>query len=141
MIKLKDIIESVTSIIVANNGVVLSDEVDEGFDRPAYFVNLFPVSIAKDGLWEENVTATVTIDYVPKIETIEECVRVSDILCDVFSGKLAVCDRKLDIGDVAIISESNILTFSFELDFWRETNNNLPEFENMENLKIREDVE
>jgi len=140
MIQFKDIIESVTSIINTNDGNVIAGEVDESFPRPAYFVNVFPVSIIKDGQFDENVTATVTINYVPDVETVEECVRVADILSGVFNGKLEVNDRMLDIGNVAISLEAYVLEFSFELDFWRETSAILPEYENMQDLNLREDV-
>jgi len=140
MIQFKDIVKSITSVIEANNGHVTAGEIEEGFERPTYFVNIFPVSINKDNQWQENVNATVTIDYAPKDETVEELVRVSDNLCNIFSGKLEVCDRKLDIGDVEISTESNVLVFSFDLDFWRETSNDLPNYENMEKLNLREDV-
>lgn len=140
MIQLKDIIKSVTQVIEANEGNVIAGEIEESFERPAYFVNCFPVNITKDNQFEENVNATVTIDYVPKIQTVEECVRIADILSGVFNGKLEVGDRKLDIGNVAISLEVYVLEFSFELDFWRETSIYLPEYENMENLNLREDV-
>ena len=140
MIQLKDIIKSVSQVIEANDGNVIAGEIEESFERPAYFVNCFPVNIIKDNQFEENVNATITIDYVPKIQTVEECVRIADILSNIFNGKLEVDDRKLDIGDVAMNLDNNILTFSFDLDFWRETSANLPEYENMENLKLREDV-
>ena len=138
--KFKDLLIALTDVIKENGGEVLSSETDEGFNRPAYFVSILPVSIEKNGQWYEKVTANCQIRYCPKVETDEECVRVADLLCGVFSEDLHIEGRTLTVGDLVFDIDGYTLTMEFPVEFMRNSSKALEELPYMENIILREEI-
>ena len=52
---------------------VVASEVVEGYKKPAVFVNCSPASIELLNRDVEEVTDTIEIKYIPKIETVSHC--------------------------------------------------------------------
>lgn len=86
MIALKDIKTMVADVLTENGFNVVASEVQEGFAKPAVFVDVFPssVELLTCGGRTEQVTDSVEIKYISASETMEDCVAVSERLKKLF---------------------------------------------------------
>ena len=56
MITIKDIQTAVSKLLTKNKYSVIASEVKEGFQKPACFIDVFPVSVATENKFYELVT-------------------------------------------------------------------------------------
>ena len=74
MITIKDIQTAVSGILQKNGYNVVASEVQEGFEKPACFIEVLPVSVTLENRFTEIVTNSVEITYHPAIETREDLI-------------------------------------------------------------------
>lgn len=123
MITVLEIQTAIAKALTTNGFTVIASEVQEGFTKPACFVNILPVSVELQNRFEELVTDSVEIAYFPKLETREELVRVSEKIKNIFLYKpLPVEDRFLSINAITFDAENSTLYAQFNIEFIQETN-------------------
>lgn len=79
MITEKDIKKRIAEVLESDGFNVVAQEVDEGFKKPAVFVNVFPASaeLMTHGIATEQITDSVEIKYISSLETAEDCIEAS----------------------------------------------------------------
>ena len=123
MITIKDIQTAVSKLLTKNKYSVIASEVKEGFQKPACFVEVFPVSVAAENKFYELVTLGIEITYHPSMETKEELILNAEKLKNIFLyTPIKVKDRFLSVNEITFDSDKSALTAYFELEFLQETN-------------------
>ena len=117
MITLQDIQAAVGSVLQQNGYSVIAAEVQEGFERPACFVEVLPVSVTLENQFTEIVTNSVEITYHPAIETKEELIETAGKLKRLFLyTPLQVQDRFLSVNEITFDADKTTLIAYFELE-------------------------
>ncbi len=123
MITIKDIQTAVSKLLTKNKYSVIASEVKEGFQKPACFIDVFPVSVAAENKFYELVTLGIEITYHPSMETKEELILNAEKLKNIFLyTPIKVKDRFLSVNEITFDSDKSALTAYFELEFLQETN-------------------
>ena len=130
-------IETAIATRLKNAGhIVTAAEVDEGFVKPTFFIDIFQNSVTAVNYFMEYVSVGVELRYIPETETREVLVDMSDKLRDLFmSSPIKVVDRYLSIYEVTFETDKTALLCYFELEFMRETNKKMEDSVSMENLE------
>ena len=114
----------------------MASETQEGFEKPAVFVNVYPTSITLENASMEQVTDSIEIKYIPAVETVEECADSAQKLRMIFMYKpFEVGDRRLTLQQIEFDIEDCVLYAYFDLQYMQET----PEYEEydlIENIEI-----
>lgn len=123
MITIKDIQTAVSKLLTKNKYSVIASEVKEGFQKPACFIEVFPMSVAAENKFYELVTLGIEISYHPLMETKEELIINAEKLKNIFLyTPIKVKDRFLSVNEIAFDSDKSVLIAYFELEFLQETN-------------------
>ena len=79
MITEKDIQTRIAEVLTEAGFNVVVSEVDEGFQKPAVFVSVYPASaeLMTHGMAVEQVTDSVELKYISAVETVKDCVEVT----------------------------------------------------------------
>lgn len=120
MITEKDIQSRVGEILTENGFDVVANEVNEGFAKPAVFVTVYPSStkLLSCGGATEEVTDSVEIQYIPAVETIEDCIETADKIKRIFLySPFNIQDRHLTIAEIEFDIEKTVLYVYFEISF------------------------
>lgn len=138
MITIKDIQTAVSKLLTKNKYSVIASEVKEGFQKPACFIEVFPVSVAAENKFYELVTLGIEISYHPSMETKEELIINAEKLKNIFLyTPIKVKDRFLSVNDITFDSDKSALTVYFELEFLQETNTKTASMPKMKTLNER----
>lgn len=142
MIEIKNIEEAVAKKLISNDFSVIAHEVQEGFKKPACFIEVLPVSVEVQNQFSELVTLGVEITYMPEIETREEIIKKAEEFKQIFLySSLQVKDRFLSLNEISFdIDKASLITY-FELEFIQETvteNENYPKMENLQERVVRD---
>ena len=138
MITVKDIQTAVSKLLTKNKYSVIASEVKEGFQKPACFIEVFPVSVAAENKFYELVTLGIEISYHPSMETKEELVVNAEKLKNIFLyTPIKVKDRFLSVNEITFDSDKSVLTTYFELEFLQETNTKTASMPKMRELQER----
>ena len=138
MITIKDIQTAVSKLLTKNKYSVIASEVKEGFQKPACFIEVFPVSVAAENKFYELVTLGIEISYHPSMETKEELVVNAEKLKNIFLyTPIKVKDRFLSVNEITFDSDKSVLTTYFELEFLQETNTKTVSLPKMKTLNER----
>lgn len=138
MITIKDIQTAVSKLLTKNKYSVIASEVKEGFQKPACFIEVFPVSVAAENKFYELVTLGIEISYHPSMETKEELIVNAEKLKNIFLyTPIKVKDRFLSVNEITFDSDKSILTAYFELEFLQETNTKTVSLPKMKTLNER----
>lgn len=138
MITLQDIQAAVVSVLQQNGYSVIAAEVQEGFERPACFVEVLPVSVTLENQFTEIVTNSVEITYHPETETREELITNAEIMKHLFLYSLiSVKDRFLSVNEITFDADKSTLIAYFELEYLQETETTEETLPKMENLQER----
>lgn len=102
------------------NVQVYSEKVRVGFERPAFFIDIIPISnlICNKYLVEKSIM--VDIFYIPEIvsdKESEENLTLVDKLNGLFSTTFIVLDRAITLQNSKIEIIDSILHYKFELNF------------------------
>ena len=138
MITIKDIQTAVSKLLTKNKYSVIASEVKEGFQKPACFIEVFPVSVAAENKFYELVTLGIEISYHPLMETKEELILNAEKLKHIFLyTPIKVKDRFLSVNEITFDSDKSALTAYFELEFLQETNTKTVSMPKMKTLNER----
>lgn len=138
MIKEKDIQTRIAEILTENDFNVVASEVEEGFEKPAVFVSVFPAGarLLTCGGATEEVTDSVEIKYISEVETVEDCIQVADKMKRLFLYQpFDIADRHLTIQEIEFEVEKTVLYVYFDLSFIQRVDTD-SEYEEMANLQI-----
>lgn len=138
MITIKDMQTAVSKLLTKNKYSVIASEVKEGFQKPACFIEVFPVSVAAENKFYELVTLGIEISYHPSMETKEELIVNAEKLKNIFLyTPIKVKDRFLSVNEITFDSDKSILTAYFEFEFLQETNTKTVSLPKMKTLNER----
>ena len=141
MINEKEIQTRVAELLTENGFNVVASEKEEGFQKPAVFVNVYPATVTLEGAAMEHVTDTVEIKYIPSVETVEECADIAQRMRSIFMYKpFDIKDRHLTIQEIEFDIDKYILYTMFNLDYYQETPNVYEEYDEMEELVLGGDI-
>lgn len=141
MINEKEIQTRVAELLTENGFNVVASEKEEGFQKPAVFVNVYPATVTLEGAAMEHVTDTVEIKYIPSVETVEECADIAQKMRGIFMYKpFDIKDRHLTIQEIEFDIDKYILYTMFNLDYYQETPNVYEEYDEMEELVLGGDI-
>ena len=119
MITLKDIRIAVNQQLAKTGIGINSRDVQEGFDRPSFFVQL--TNNTRSG-YEEQVHRSVTVQiyYFPsdRYEYAIEVLNMQETLEELFDLKLAVKDRLLNVDEFSSSLVDGVLNCQFDLEFY-----------------------
>ena len=142
MIEIKDIKTAVAGVLQKNGYSVVASEVQEGFERPACFVEVLPVSVTLENRFTELVTVGVEISYHLVLETREELITNAENMKHIFLySPLAVKDRFLSVNEITFDADKSALIIYFEIEYLQETetaNEQLPKMENLNERVVTE---
>ena len=142
MITEKDIQTWIAEMLTGAGFNAVASEVEEGFQKPAVFVSVYParaVKLACGGATEE-VTDSVEIKYISALETVEDCTNTANRLKQIFFYKtFDIFDRHLTIQEIEFEVEKNVLYVYFDITFIQPVEFD-EEYEPMESLELRGNV-
>lgn len=138
MITIKDIQAAVSEVLQSGGFSVIASEVQEGFEKPACFIEVLPVSVTLENQFTELVTVGVEIAYHPEIETREELVTNTEKMKQVFLyTPIPVKDRFLSVNEITFDTDKSALITYFELEYLQESAVDIEELPKMKNLEER----
>ena len=138
MITIKNIQTAVSKLLTKNKYSVIASEVKEGFQKPACFIEVFPVSVEAENKFYELVTLGIEISYHPLMETKEELILNAEKLKNIFLyTPIKVKDRFLSVNEIIFDSDKSTLIAYFELEFLQETNTKTASMPKMKTLNER----
>ena len=138
MITIADVKKAIVKVLNANGYTVVASEVQEGFNKPACFVDVMPVNVSVESQNYERVTNSVEITYFPAVETKEEMIKAAEFFRQLFLySPIAVNDRFLSVNEIIFDAEKSALTTYFELEYLTETQMSREETVKMKHLEER----
>ena len=138
MITEKDIQTRIAEVLTEAGFNVVASEVDEGFQKPAVFVGVFPASaeLTTHGMAVEQVTDSVELKYISSVETVEDCVEVTRKFKKLFLYEpLGVQNRRITVQRMEFEVEGAVLYAYFDLSFIQQIDSD-EEYEPMEILNL-----
>lgn len=122
MIKATDIYTSVNKLLKSKYQLakVLGHEIVEGFDKPAFFVDLRPKKITNDGVNFRSCSYTIQITYFPEIIDEVDNMTKADEIEELFGCFLTVSGRNIPITEYGyefVGEHSNILQISVDIEY------------------------
>lgn len=139
MITEKDIQTRIAEVLTEAGFNVVASEVDEGFQKPAVFVSVFPASaeLMTHGMAMEQVTDSVELKYISSVETVEDCVEVTRKFKKLFLYEpLGIQDRRITVQRMEFEVEGAVLYAYFDLSFIQQIDSD-EEYEPMEILNLK----
>lgn len=139
MITEKDIQKRLAEILTGNGFNVVANEVDEGFDKPAVFVTVYPSStkLLTCGGATEEMTVTVEIQYISALETVEDCIDATNKIKQIFLYKsFDIQDRHITVDEMEFEIEKTVLYVYFEISLIQAIDNT-EEYEEIKDLIIK----
>lgn len=136
MIELSDIQAAVAAKLVQSGHAVTASEVQQGFNKPTFFIDVLPVTTAAQNKYYEHVTVSAEITYHPLVETREHILGIADELKELFLYQpVAVKDRFLSADEIIFDADKGVLTAYFELAFMQEKSITEPQLPKMETIQ------
>lgn len=139
MITEKDIQKRLAEILTGNGFNVVASEVDEGFDKPAVFVTVYPsrTKLLTCGGATEEMTVTVEIQYISALETVEDCIDATNKIKQIFLYKsFDIQDRHITVDEMGFEIEKTVLYVYFEISLIQAVDNT-EEYEEIKDLIIK----
>lgn len=110
---IKEIKTAVNNVLIKHGQRVVSNETDEGYDKPAFFVRVIPISHERISPVYEDVELEIELHYEPAIQTDEECMRMADNIDLWFAEPFSVGDRMIKPPeDIQHTTDNDIVLFS-----------------------------
>ena len=139
MIKIQDIETAVAKVLTAKGHTVTASEIQQGFTKPTFFIEVLPVSVEIRNQYSELITDSIEITYHPAVETREQLVEMSENIKNMFLYKpIHVNDRFLSVNEITFDTDKSALVAYFELEFIQEANVSVPYVPKMQNIEISE---
>lgn len=92
-------------------------DVNEGFIRPCFFIELLPVTRDNEGGGIYSRRVSVVISYFSKNKTDLENIKMQDELEEIFAQALKINDRVITIDNTSGYVTDGVLHFSFNIDY------------------------
>ena len=137
---IKQIKKAINNVLIQNGCDVYSSETEDGFKKPAYFVDVFPISRDRTNSFYEEIKLSVEIQYEPLIETVEECIERADDILKWFTVPIEAEERKITAYNSEFSTDDTVLYATFDIEFMQLIGDSIPDIEDMEILKIQEGV-
>ncbi|MDU4596445.1 phage tail terminator family protein [Clostridium botulinum] len=124
MLKYNDIKDAITLKINTKfpNIEIYEEELQQGFEEPAFFVQLIPINNIRKSKNIRNRLLLVDIQYFPKGSSREEAFNVADTLEQIFIDYIRVKDRALKVDNVGYTVKYDgigiILHFQITIDYF-----------------------
>ncbi len=110
---IKEIKTAINNVLIKHGQRVISNETDEGYDKPAFFVRVIPISHERVTAVYEDVELSVELHYEPSVMTDEECMQMADNIDCWFAEPIAVGNRKIRPPEsIQHTTEDDIVLFS-----------------------------
>ena len=139
MISLVSIKKAIVSKLKKIGIAIMSNDIRSGFAKPAFFVQLMPISNDSYDGYQERII-TVNIHYFSEDKTDLDNLKMDDKLNSLFVTTLKVNELSLPIYEKRSEIDDNILQFKFDLRFTECTpipiDEEVEKYENMEELYI-----
>ena len=119
MITYKDIKKAVNTLLIKQFGIEInSNDVEEGFIRPSFFVS-FDDTLRSSTVDQIEKSLTIRIYYFPtdRYNNSIELLEVQEELENLFDLKLPVKDRLFNIFEAESVVTDGVLAFSFDIEF------------------------
>lgn len=139
MITEKDIESRMSEILTGAGYNVVANEIDEGFQKPAVFVSVYPSSakLLSCGGSTEEVNNTIEIKYISALETVEDCIEVSHRLKELFLYQpFRIQDRNLTVEEIEFDIEKQVLYVYFDITFIQVVASKQEEYEEISEIQI-----
>lgn len=92
---LAEIKTAINRRISENGGTVYAEETEEGYAKPAVFVEIMPIGVTRISSVYEEVELGVKLHCEPEAETGEACLKLSEEITRWFAEPVPVGDRVL----------------------------------------------
>lgn len=117
--KLTDIKKAINDTLKSNFPTVKvsSPDVEEGFKKPSFFVEILPITRGKEGKYHYSRSVTVVIQYFSENETELENIKMQDQLEEVFGQVLKINDRVITIHNIESEINDKVLHFQFDISY------------------------
>ncbi|TCO78023.1 phage tail terminator family protein [Marinisporobacter balticus] len=113
----------------------------QGFDRPAFFIQVLPISTTMEDKYHQSKLIKIDIRYFSKSETMEENLKIVEKLQQIFHTVLLVQDRKFTIQESKVNMIDKVLDFSFQVYFMDMIQAyDYQVYEEMQNLNMKEEI-
>ena len=116
MLSLVSLKKAIVEKLRVLNIKIIANEVKSGFEKPAFFISLMPIS-NDTGIDMQERVITVNIHYFSKEKTDIDNLKMIDKLNNLFINCIKVDDRTLTIYDKREELEDNVLQYKFDLRF------------------------
>ena len=116
MLSLVSLKKSIVDKLRVLNIKIIANEVKSGFEKPAFFISLMPIS-NDTGIDMQERVITVNIHYFSKEKTDIDNLKMIDNLNNLFINCIEVEDRVLTLYGKREELENNVLQYKFDLRF------------------------
>ena len=137
MIKSQDIRRVIADKLRNAEFNVISSEIQEGYPKPAVFIYVYPSSITKSGGFLEDDVYSVTIKYIPKTETAQECAEAAEKIRETLMySTIDVQDRHLTMETMDMTIEEERLTVMYDVPITQSIDE-CDDYDNAETIEMR----
>lgn len=116
MLSLVSLKKAIVDKLRVLNIKIIANEVKSGFEKPAFFISLIPIS-NDTGIDMQERVITVNIHYFSKEKTDIDNLKMIDNLNNLFINCIEVEDRVLTLYEKREELEDNVLQYKFDLRF------------------------
>ncbi|APM40547.1 phage tail terminator family protein [Clostridium kluyveri] len=119
MISIKDVKDAVALKLSKEfqQNIVYDEQVRQGFEAPAFFVQLIPINTTRSSFFTKNPTLVVDIHFFPREECNDELYDMQDKLENSFIIGIQVKDRFINIQKTEYEIVDFVLHFQINLDY------------------------
>lgn len=138
MITLVDIKKTINNVLKNNfpDVKIYSSDTKEGFNRPAFFTQIVPLTSDYETVNYTSNRLMVVINYFSENETELENLRMADALKKAYGMTLKVKDRYITLREIKTDITDGVLQFKFDLNFFDGVEITKEEYEIMKQLNI-----
>lgn len=136
MVKLTDLKRAINDVLKTNfpDHERYADEIKEGFERPCFFVQLFPITFDYDTTNYASNKLMIVINYFSEKQTQLENLKMHDALKEAFGKSLKVNGRYLHLQHIRSDEADGVLQFKFDLNYLAGIEKDLAGYETMTEL-------
>lgn len=136
MIKLTDLKSAVNTVLKSNfpDHKRYADDIQEGHERPCFFVQLFPVTFDYDTVNYASGRLMFVVNYFSSGRTQLENLKMHDGLKEAFGQSLKVGGRYLHLRNIRSDEADGVLQFKFDIDYMEEQEKDLSDYDIMREL-------
>lgn len=137
MITVAEISAAIAQRLKENGYHVVPMDAEDGFQKPACCVEVFPTSSVLHNFYVEEDTFSVTVLYIPKDETQLELVKTAENLKNAFLYlPIEIAERSIDTEEISFSRDGDILIAEMEYIITQNPHEERTE-EDMQYLNLR----